>query len=412
MSFIHCHLHTQFSLLDGYAKINDIVNKAKENNMQAISITDHGTLAGIYEFDNACKAEGIKPLIGCEIYYTHDMTEIVKSKDERNEIAWNRYLEATDTIEDDYKKATKKAKLEMAQDYMYDTKGYHLILIAKNQTGLNNLIRLTSEANDTAMFNGRGHADYNLIKKYSEGLICSTACISSTFNHNLRLDNYDKAIEHIDILHDIFKDDLYIEIQPLDWDVQVDVNKKAIKIAQDKGIKLLATTDVHYTNKEDDYEHDILLCIGTGKLYKDPNRMSYDHEYWFRTEDEMIEAFNRSDYTTEEHEAFRVAMDNTIVLADSVDDNIQVGADTNLLPQTDVPEGYDSDSWLKRQCWLGLYKYLTDNNLMDQRRTYEARLKEELDVIITKGFSDYMLIEQDAIKKGTERGFGFGPGRG
>ena len=412
MSFIHCHLHTQYSLLDGYAKIKDIVSKAKEYNMPAVTITDHGTLAGIYEFDNACKAEGIKPLIGCEIYQTHNNSEIVKSKDERNEIAWNRYLEATGTTDDDYKKITKKAKMELCNEYLYDTKGYHLILIAKNQTGLDNLIRLTSEANDTAMFNGRGHADYDLIEKYSEGLICTTACVSSMVNHSIRKGDIDTAKEHISKLQSLFGDDLYLEIQPLAWEEQVNINKVAIQLSRELNIKLVATTDVHYTNKEDDYEHDILLCIGTGKLYKDPNRMSYDHEYWFRSEEEMIEAFNRNDYTTEEHEAFRMAMDNTIVLANSVDDNIQVGADTNLLPQTDVPEGYDSDSWLKRQCWLGLYKYLVDNNLMDQRRVYEARLKEELDVIITKGFSDYMLIEQDAIKKGTERGFGFGPGRG
>ena len=183
MSFVHCHLHTQFSLLDGYAKIDDVIKKANENNMPAIAVTDHGSLAGIYEFNEKCNKAGIKPLIGCEIYYTHDMKEIVKTKDERNEIAWQRYLEATGTTDEDYKKITKKAKLELCKEYLYDTKGYHLILIAKNQTGLDNLIRLTSEANDKAMFNGRGHADYNLIEKYSEGLICTTACIGSIFNN-------------------------------------------------------------------------------------------------------------------------------------------------------------------------------------------------------------------------------------
>ena len=412
MSFVHCHLHTQFSLLDGYAKIDDVVKKAKENNMPAVAITDHGSLAGIYDFNNKCKAEGIKPLIGCEIYYTHDMKEIVKTKDKRNEIAWQRYLEATGTTDEDYKKITKKAKLELCKEYLYDTKGYHLILIAKNQTGLNNLIRLTSEANDKAMYNGRGHADYNLIEEYSEGLICTTACISSIFNNSLMKDNYNEAIEHIEKLQSIFHDDLYIEIQPLEWDQQVKVNKRAINIANNYNIKLIATNDVHYTNKEDNYEHDILLCIGTGKTYDDPNRMRYDHEFWFRTEDEMIDAFNRVEYSKEEQRAIRTAMDNTIVLANSVEGSLQVGAPNSMLPQTKVPKGYTSDSWLKRQCWTALYKYLTDNDLMDKRYTYELRLKEELDVIITKGFSDYMLIEQAAIKDGTERGFGFGPGRG
>lgn len=412
ISFVHCHVHTQYSLLDGYAKINDIVNKAKENNMPALAITDHGSLAGIYEFNNTCHKEGIKPLMGCEIYQTHDMDEIVKTKDERNEIAWQRFLEATHTTENDYKKVTKKAKLELCKEFLYDTKGYHLILIAKNQTGLNNLIRLTSEANDSAMYNGRGHVDYDLLEVYSEGLICTTACIGSMFNHNLASDEYSKAIEHIERLYSIFKDDLYIEIQPLEWDKQVKVNKRAINIAKSKNIKLIATNDVHYTNYEDDYEHDILLCIGTKKKYSDQDRMRYDHEFWFRTEDEMIEAFNRANYSIEEQKAFKEALNNTLILADSVEDNLQVGATTSLLPLTNVPEGYTSESWLKRQCWLNLYKYLVDNDLMDKRYTYEARLAEELNVIITKGFADYMLIEQAAIKDGTERGFGFGPGRG
>lgn len=380
--------------------------------MPAVAITDHGSLAGIYEFSNTCNKEGIKPLIGCEIYYTHDTNEIVKSKDERNALAWKRFLEFTDTTEADYKGVGKKAKMELAKEFQYDTKGYHLVLIAKNQTGLDNLIRLTSEANDTAMFNGRGHADYDLIDKYKEGLICTTACISSVVNHNIRTGNMEEAIDHIHKLKELFGDDLYLEIQPLMWEDQVRVNKTVITLSADLGVKLIASTDVHYTNYEDDYEHDILLCIGTGKTYNDPNRMKYDHEYWFRNEDEMWEGFNRSDYTEAEKMAIELALFNTGVLADTVEDNIKVGADDSLLPLTEVPEGYTSDKWLKHQCWRNLYKYLTENNLMDKRKIYEARLTEELNVIVTKGFSDYMLIEQDAIKKGTERGFGFGPGRG
>ena len=259
MSFVHCHVHTQYSLLDGYAKIDDIVAKAKENNMPALAITDHGSLAGIYDFNNTCKKEGIKPLIGCEIYFTHDMSEIVKTKDERNEIAWERYLEATKTTEDDYKKVSKKKKLELCAEFLYDTKGYHLILIAKNQTGLNNLIRLTSEANDKAMYNGRGHADYSLLEKYSEGLICTTACIGSVVNHNIKNGKIDIALEHINTLSRIFGDDLYLEIQPLKWAEQVKVNKEIIQISKDLNIKLIATNDVHYTNYEDDYEHDIIM---------------------------------------------------------------------------------------------------------------------------------------------------------
>lgn len=411
-NFTHLHVHSQYSLLDGYCKIGDMVNKAKALGMKSVAITDHGSVAGFYEFYKTCNKEGIKPLYGCEVYHTHDISMIVKDKAERDKEAWTAYLEATGETEEQHKKLTKKAKAELCKDYLYDTKGYHLILIAKNQTGLNNLIKMTSEANDVAVFNGRGHVDYNILSKYSEGLICTTACISSMVNHNLKNDNDDIAMSHINKLQEIFGDDLYLEIQPLAWEEQVKVNKKIIAISKDTGLKLVATSDVHYTNYEDDYEHDILLCIGTGKLYADENRMRYDHEFWLRSEEEMIKGFKQSDYTEEELKMIITALNNTGLLADTVEDNIKVGADTNLLPSATVPEGYTEDKWLRRQCWLNLYKYLRENNLMDKRRIYEARLTEELNVIITKGFSGYMLIEQEAIRDGEAHGFGFGPGRG
>ena len=410
--FIHCHVHTIYSMLDGYSKIDDLIDKAKEYNMSSIAITDHGTLAGTFEFNDKCKKAGIKPLLGCEVYQTYDVSKIILSSDERKEMAWKEYLDDNNIEEEDLGKLTKKKKSELSSDYMYDTKSYHLILIAKNQTGWNNLIRLTSEANDVAMFNGRGHVDYNMLEKYGEGLICTTACIGSMFNSCLMKDNYNEAIEHIEKLQSIFHSDLYIEIQPLEWDQQVKVNKRAINIANNYNIKLIATNDVHYTNKEDNYEHDIMLCIGTGKTYDDPNRMRYDHEFWLRSYDEMIDAFNRVEYSKEEKKAIENAMSNTVMLADSIDDNIQVGSDHELLPEVDVPEGYTPESWLKRQCWTGLYKYLSDNNLMDKRYIYESRLKEELDVIITKGFTGYMLIVQDIINIGQQAGCSFGPGRG
>lgn len=410
--FIHCHVHTIYSMLDGYSKIDDLIDKAKEYNMSSIAITDHGTLAGTFDFNDKCKKAGIKPLLGCEVYQTYDVSKIILSSDERKEMAWKEYLDDNNIEKEDLGKLTKKKKSELSSDYMYDTKGYHLILIAKNQTGWNNLIRLTSEANDVAMFNGRGHVDYNMLEKYGEGLICTTACIGSMFNNSLMKDNYNEAIKHIEKLQSIFHNDLYIEIQPLEWDQQVKVNKKAINIANNYNIKLIATNDVHYTNKEDNYEHDIMLCIGTGKTYDDPNRMRYDHEFWLRSYDEMIDAFNRVEYSREEKRAIENAMNNTVMLADSIDDNIQVGSNHELLPEVDVPEGYTPKSWLKRQCWTNLYKYLSDNNLMDKRYIYESRLKEELDVIITKGFTGYMLIVQDIINIGQQAGCSFGPGRG
>lgn len=410
--FVHCHVHTIYSMLDGYSKIDDLIKKAKEYNMSSICITDHGTLAGTFEFNDKCKKAGIKPILGCEVYQTYDISKIILSSDERKEIAWQKYLENNNINKKALGKTTKKEKEDLSKEYIYDTKGYHLILIAKNQTGWNNLVRLTSEANDKAMYNGRGHVDYSLIEKYSEGLICTTACIASMFNDSLRNNKYDEALKHIEKLQSIFHNDLYIEIQPLEWDEQVKVNKKAIKIAKDKNIKLIATTDVHYTNYEDDYEHDIMLCIGTGKTYNNPNRMKYSHEYWLRSYDEMVDAFNRVKYNDEEQKFIKNAINNTVLLANSVNDNIQIGSDHELLPEVEVPKGYTPESWLKRQCWTNLYKYLSDNDLMDKRYIYESRLKEELDVIITKGFTGYMLIVQDIINIGQQAGCSFGPGRG
>lgn len=411
-NFIHLHVHTVESLLDGYCKMNDLVDKCKEYGMNSIAITDHGTLAGTYAFNKTCRDNNIKPILGCEVYWTHDRKMISKDIDERKNTAWNNYLLEHPMEDDEIKKLKKKEREELAKPFMYDTKGYHLILLAKNQTGWNNLVKLTSMANDEATYNGRGHIDNELLKQYGEGLICTTACISGIVPHSLRNNNEDYAIEQLTELKNIFGDDLYLEIQPLDWAEQYHANRELMSLSQELNIELVATNDVHYTRESDDYEHDVLLCIGTNKLYNDPNRMRYAHEYWLRTEEEMISAFERNEYSDYENDLIKCAMLNTIVIADKINDDIQVGSKHELLPDVEVPEGYRPDTWLKRQCWTNLYKYLLENDLWDKRTIYEKRLKEELSVIISKGFDTYMLIVQEMIKNGEENGFSFGPGRG
>ena len=285
--FIHLHVHTVGSLLDGYNRLSNLIDKVKELGMNAVAITDHGTLAETYTFNKMCHKEGIKPLLGCEIYYTHDMNTLVLSADERRELAIESALKDGVEIPEN---AKKKELTELLKPYMYDTKGYHLILIAKNQTGWDNLVKLTSEANDICMFNGRGHADLNLLRKYSEGLICTSACISSIICHSIRNSNIEYAEEMVKEFVDIFGDDFYLEIQPLNWDVQYTVNLELIRIANKYNIKLVATNDSHYTNEDDWYEHDVLLCMSSGALLSDENRMKYAHEYWIRSYDEMVEA--------------------------------------------------------------------------------------------------------------------------
>lgn len=401
---IHLHVHTVYSLLDGYNKIDNLIDKVKELNMSAIAITDHGTLAGTYEFNKKCKANDIKPILGCEIYLTHDMKEIIKPAKDRKADAEARAIEAGEDLSSN--------KTEKIKKYQYDTRGYHLILLAKNQTGWDNLIKLTSIANDQGLFNGHGNADYNLLEQYSEGLICSTACIGSLVNKYIIEDDLEEAKKHILKLQSIFGDNLYLELQPLLLDKQIKVNKALISFSKELGIELIATNDSHYTNKEDSYEHDVLLCIGTKKLYSDTNRMKYDEEFWIRSQAEMIEAFARTDYTEEEFSAIYKAIDNTDKVAERIEDNIKLGSDHELLPEVEVPEGFTPETWLTRQCWSTLYPYLKKNKLWDKREIYTARLRHELNVIITKGFASYILIVQDAINWGDKNGCYFGPGRG
>lgn len=409
---IQFHVHTVYSFLDGYSKINDLINRAKELNMGAIAITDHGTLAGTFDFNKECKKNNIKPILGCEVYHTHDRHMISKPIDERKDIAWNNFLIDNPLSEEDIKSLKKKEREELAKPYLYDTKGYHLVLLAKNQTGWNNLIKLTSIANDESCYNGHGHVDNELLREYSEGIICLTACISGMVPHFIRKGELDRAKDELEKLKDIFKDDLYLEIQPLNWDEQYRVNKELIKLSREYNIKLIATNDVHYTNEADNYEHDVLLCIGTGKTLDDSERMKYDHEYWLRSEQEMIDAFFRKEYDTFETSLIINAIEETDRLSDKIEDNIQVGSEHELLPNVEVPDGHTPESWLKRQCWTKLYSYLLDNNLWDKKKIYEARLKHELNIITKKGFSSYILIVQDAINWGDANECPFGPGRG
>lgn len=408
-NFVHIHSHTEYSLLDGFNRIENLINKVKDLNMKAIAITDHGTLAGTYEFHKKCKAAGIKPILGCEMYYTHDMKLLTLPIEDRKDKALLDALNNGVVIPE---KAKKKDVDKLVEPYLYDTRGYHLILLAKNQTGWNNLVKLTSEANEYGLFNGNPHTDIDLLRKYSEGLICSTACIGSVICSNLRKGKHDEAEKELLKLKEIFGDDLYIEIQPLNWSVQLTVNMLLIDLAKKHNIKLVASNDNHYTNKEDHYHHDILLCIGTKKKFSDTNRMRYSNEFWVRSYDEMIEAF-KTQFDDEEYLAIvKEAMANTMEIESKVEDNIQLGSDHELLPKVDVPAGYSPEQWIAEQCWLNLYRFLKKENKVDKLRIYEKRLKEELDVIVKKGFSSYILIVQDAINWGDKNGAPFGPGRG
>lgn len=414
-NFIHTHVHTDASLLDGLSSVKDLVAKAKSLGMEALAITDHNSLGNAYSFWNECNANGIKPLLGNELYYTHDTNILSLPVEERDAIAIEKAKE--DGIEIPAK-AKKKDIANLLEPYKYDTKGYHIIFIAQNQTGWINLMKLSGEASDKCTFNGRAHCDLDMIRKYNEGLICTTACLGSYLDQCIVRDDMEEAHAHLQELKDIFGDRLFIEVQPFNDVEQIKANLVLIELAKEYDIKLVTGTDSHYVNKEDHYVHDILLCIGTGAKLKDTDRFSFKNEFWFMSYDEVIEHYesqirlggipNEYDYEC----AIQESLNNTYVLASMVEDNIKLKSDTPIMPNYEVPEGFTPESYLSTQCWLGLYKYLRESNKQDLRTKYEDRLRHELNVICTKGYAPYFLIVQDFIQWGNSNGCPFGPGRG
>ena len=412
-NFVHLHLHTYYSLLDGMGSPEERVLKAKELGMKAIAITDHNHVGGVLEFQTACKKHDIKPILGVELYWTWERNTISLPKDDRDKIALEKAI--ADGIEIP-KKAKKKDIADLIEPYNYDTTGYHIILLAKNQTGWNNIVKIQSEASQDGLFNGRYHCDNELLSKYSEGVIVTTACIGSVFGRHFREDKNEIPYKVFSEWVNIFgKENVFVEIQGLEWKTQGQVNEKLIELANTFDTKLIATNDVHYTNKEDNDDHDTLLCIGTGKYKDEEDRMKYDHEFWMRDYNEMIEAFDRYEPVDIEKKDYmnivEEALENTNYLADLIDGDIKLGSDVPLFTKTELPEGYTNESYLFMTCWRKLYKYLKlhpDYN----RKEYEERLAWELHVINSKGYAPYMLTTREFVTWANANGCPTGPGRG
>ena len=412
-NFVHTHVHTDASLLDGLSKVKDLVAKAKSLNMKAVALTDHGSLGNAYSFWKECNANDIKPLLGNELYYTHDTDVLSLPLKDRDELAKQQAIENGVEIP---KKAKKKDIAELLEPYTYDTKGYHILFIAMNQTGWVNLMKLSGEASDKCTFNGRPHCDMDMIRKYNEGLICTTACLGSYLDQCIINNKMDEARQHLIELRDIFGDRLFLEIQPFNEEEQIKANIELMKLSEEFDIKLITGTDSHYVNKEDHYIHDILLCIGTGAKLSDEVRFRFKNEFWFMSYEEVVEQYEKQMDLDKSLPAFYTykiyeSLNNTLVLADMVED-IKLKSDKPVMPIVEVPEGFTDDSYLRHQCWTKLYAYLTENNLWDKRRIYEQRLNHELNVICTKGYASYFLIVQDFIDWGNANGCPFGPGRG
>ncbi len=359
MSFAHLHTHTEYSLLDGSNKIKDYVAKVKSLGMTSCAITDHGVMYGVIDFYKECRANDINPVLGCEVYVAPD------SRFDR-EISHG------------------------------DDKYYHLILLAENNTGYQNLIKIVS-IGFVDGFYYRPRVDFETLEKYHEGLICLSACLAGEIPRLLDRGLYDEAKAVALRYRDTFgKDNYFLEMQDHGIPAQRRVNQELIKMSQETGIELVVTNDCHYTNAQDAEAHDVLLCIQTGKTINDEDRMRYEGgQYYVKSEEEMAELFP---YALD-------AISRTQSIADRCHVEIEFGV--TKLPHYEVPEGYDSWTYLNKLCFDGLLNRYPDNH--DELR---PRLEYELDTIKNMGYVDYFLIVWDFINYARTNGIPVGPGRG
>ena len=424
--FTHLHVHTSYSFLDGYCHIPKLVSHAKELGMESLAITDHNHMGGIYEFLQECKKQDIKPILGYEGYQTWDTLSLSKPVEERWADAALKAKEAGDLTEKEAedlasgKKGVKGIKdiKARAEKHMYDTRQYHLILLAKNQTGLNNLIKLQSESAKVCTYNGRFLFDMPMLRKYSEGVICTTACVANMVASRVRKDDLDKAEELILEYKDIFGDDFYLEVQPNAFDDQVKVNNFYLTMSQKHNIKLVATSDVHYVLKTDNKDHDVLVCVGTGTDIYNPNRMKYDHNFWLKSEEEMQDGFKYLINTSEteasvaraKYALYLEAMHNTQEIANKVGE-YKLGSDVPLMPK--LPGVKNTKRKLRELAYKGLYELAKRYDyIANDIKRYEQRLAYELNIINYKDFADYMLIVREYLNWADNNGVMTGPGRG
>lgn len=357
--FVHLHIHSEYSLLDGANRIKDIPKRAKELGMDSIAITDHGVMYGVIDFYKACKAEGVKPIIGCEVYVA--------------------------------------PRTRFDKEPNIDNKYNHLILIAKNNQGYKNLSKLVSLGFLEGYYY-KPRIDLEILEKYSEGLICLSACLAGSVNQALLNGDEEKA-EEIALWHKkVFGEDYYIEIQNNGLQEQVLANQKLIKLAKKLDIPLVATNDAHYLKKEDAYNHEVLLCIQTGKRMSDEDRMRFEtDELYIKSPEEMSEYFS----------SFPEAIENTVKIANKC--NVEFEFGHTILPNYDVPEEFKSHyDYFKKLCDDGIIKRYGEN----PSKEILDREEYELSIIQKMGFVDYFLIVWDYIHFAKENGIPVGPGRG
>jgi len=354
--FTHLHVHTEYSLLDGACRIEELVNRAKELNMTSLAITDHGAMYGVVEFFKQAKKAGIKPILGFEAYVSpRGMTD---------------------------------------KDPQKDKNQFHLVLLAENYEGFKNIIKLCS----TGFVDGyyyKPRIDHETLRQHSRGIIALSACLAGEIQSHLLDNNYEEAVNTALMYRDIFgENNFFLEMQDHGIEEQQSVNKYLVKMSSETGIKLVATNDVHYINKEDAYFHDVLLCIQMQKTVMDEDRMKFStDEFYLKSYDEMAELFPEE------------ALKNTAEIAERC--NVELDFNTVHLPEFKVPQSYTKTEYFREICQKGLkerYKNISEE--------IQSRLDYEIGVIEQMGYVDYFLIVWDFIKYAKDNKIMVGPGRG
>ncbi len=355
--WISLHQHTEYSLLDCSAKISQLISRAKELEMESIAITDHGVMYGCVQFYKEARKQGLKPIIGCEVYVA-GKSMYIKQLDKENE-------------------------------------NYHLVLLVKNETGYNNLMGIVSKAS-TEGFYYKPRIDHEYLKDHSEGLIALSACLGGEIQSYILKDNLKKAKEIALFYKEIFKEDFYLELQYHGMEEQLKVNEELIKMSKELHIPLVATNDVHYIKKQDYRPHDVLLCIQTGKTVEEENRMRYpSDEFYLKSPEEMYKMFS----------SVPEALENTVKIADKC--NFDYEFHKSKLPKFPLPQGIDPYEYMRDLCYNGLKERYSDITA-----ELKGRLEYELDIIKQMGYVDYFLIVWDFIRFANESNIMTGPGRG
>ena len=359
MNFSHLHVHTEYSLLDGSNKIKEYVARVKELGLNSAAITDHGVMYGVIDFYREAKKNGIKPILGCEVYVAPN----------------SRFDREITGGEDRY---------------------YHLVLLAENNTGYSNLMKIVSKGFVDGYYY-KPRVDKSLLREYHEGIIALSACLAGEVPRYISKGLYDNAKKAALEYQEIFgKDNFFLELQDHGIPEQGIVNQRLLQMSEELGIELVATNDVHYTYAEDEKPHDILLCIQTGKKLQDENRMRYEGgQYYVKSPEEMANLFP---YALQ-------ALENTQKIADRCDVEIEFGV--TKLPKYDVPDGMTSWEYLNKLCYEGL-----ERRYENPPEELRERLKYELDTIQHMGYVDYFLIVWDFINYAKRHDIAVGPGRG